>query len=109
MSSNVRTGAVIGVKVKNNAHESLGEIAELVIDKTSGSVNYLVLDFGGFLNFGTKFFAIPWHLFTYNPYEDCFILNIEKDKLKDAPGFNKENWPDFVSPEVIKPLFNFYG
>lgn len=105
----VRSGDVVGVKVKNNALENLGEIAEVVIDKASGKVCYLVLDFGGFLGFGNKFFAIPWHLFTYNSQIDCFILNIIKERLKNAPGFDKDHWPDFVSPEVIKGIADFYG
>lgn len=109
MSTHVRAGEVVGVKVKNSVLEDLGEIAEIVVDKTSGRVSYLVLDFGGFLGFGNKFFAIPWHSFNYNPQEDCFILNVAKERLKDAPGFDKDHWPNFVAPEVIKPISDFYG
>jgi sporulation protein YlmC with PRC-barrel domain len=108
-ASSVRSGEVVGMEVKNNALEDLGEIAEMVIDKTSGRVSYLVLDFGGFLGFGNKYFAVPWHSFTYNPNEDCFILNVEKERLKDAPGFDKDHWPDFVAPEVISQISTFYG
>ena len=108
MSSVVRSGEVVGVKVKNTALEDLGDIAEMVIDKTSGRVSYLVLDFGGFLSFGNKYFAVPWHLFTYNQEEDCFILTVDKQRLKDAPGFDKEHWPDFVSQEFTKSIIDFY-
>lgn len=107
--SNVRSGEVVGVKVKNNALDDLGEIAEMVVDKTSGRVSYLVLDFGGFMSFGNKYFAVPWHSFTYSPQEDCFILNVDKERLKDAPGFDKDHWPNFVSPEVSRPIEDFYG
>jgi hypothetical protein len=109
MSSNVvRSGEVVGVKVKNVALEDLGDIAEMVVDKTSGRVGYLVLDFGGFLSFGNKYFAVPWHLFTYSQEEDCFILNVDKQRLKDAPGFDKDHWPDFVSSEFTKSIVDFY-
>ena len=94
---NVRSGAVVGVSVKNNDLEDLGEVAEMVIDKASGKVTYLVLDFGGFMNFGNKYFAIPWREFTYNTDKDCFILNIDKERLKHSPGFDKDHWPDFSS------------
>lgn len=106
---NVRSGNVVGVKVKNVALENLGEIAEIVIDKISGKVSYLVLDFGGFMSFGNKFFAVPWHEFTYNAEEDCFIIHVEKERLENAPGFDKDHWPDFVAPEVIKSIADFYG
>lgn len=53
----VKASEVIGVKVKNSQGESLGKINEVVIDKIQGKISYLVLDFGGFLEFGNKFFC----------------------------------------------------
>lgn len=105
----VRSGEIIAVKVQNPAEEDLGEIAEIVIDKISGKVNYLVLDFGGFLSFGNKFFAVPWNLFTYSHEEDCFILNVDKERLKNAPGFDKDHWPNFASPEFVSSMSDFYN
>lgn len=104
----VKSGELTGAKVINPTHESLGDIAEVVIDKTSGKVNYLVLDFGGFLGFGNKFFAVPWNLFLYNNDEDCFVLNVDKQQLKNAPGFDKDHWPNFASPEFITTISDFY-
>lgn len=104
----VKSGEITGADVKNTAKENLGEIAEVVIDKASGKVNYLVLDFGGFLGFGNKYFAIPWNLFLYNNDDDCFILNVDKQRLKEAPGFDKDHWPDFAAPEFTTTITNFY-
>jgi sporulation protein YlmC with PRC-barrel domain len=104
----VKSGEIVGVKVKNAENENLGEIAEVVIEKQSGKVSYLVLDFGGFLGFGNKFFAIPWNRFLYNNKEDCFILNIDKQHLKDAPGFDKDHWPNFSAPEYITTITSYY-
>ncbi|MCW8400082.1 PRC-barrel domain-containing protein [Legionella sp. PATHC038] len=104
----VKSGELTGSKVMNPAHESLGEIAEVVIDKQSGKVNYLVLDFGGFLGFGNKYFAVPWNLFLYDNKDDCFILNVEKQHLKDAPGFDKNHWPNFSAPEFKTTITGFY-
>lgn len=105
----VKSGEITGVKVKNPTNENLGDIAEVVIDKASGKVNYLVLDFGGFMGFGNKFFAVPWNLFLYNTEQDCFILNVDKQQLKDAPGFDKDHWPDFASPEFTTKISDFYN
>lgn len=77
----VKASEVVGVDVKNLADESIGQINEVVIDKAHGNVSYLVLDFGGHLGFGNKFFAIPWNLFTYNEEKDCFILDLDKGVL----------------------------
>ncbi|HHF7343955.1 MULTISPECIES: PRC-barrel domain-containing protein [Legionella] len=104
----VKSSEVSGVKVKNSLGEDLGEINEVVIDKLMGKVNYLVLDFGGFLGFGNKFFAVPWDLFTYDKKNNCFLLNIDKESLKNAPGFDKDHWPNFAAPEYISTLNKYY-
>lgn len=104
----VKASEVTGVKVKNASGEDLGEINEVVIDKKLGKVNYLVLDFGGILGFGNKFFAIPWQLFSYNPSEDCFLLNIDKERLQNAPGFDKDNWPNFASLDYTTSIDDYY-
>lgn len=105
----VKASEVVGVGVINPARENLGEINEIVLDKVSGTVTYLVLDFGGFMGFGNKFFAIPWNMFSYDPQEDSFILNLSKDQLKDAPGFDKDHWPNFASSDVANPINKFYS
>ncbi len=107
-NSIVKASEVTGVKVKNGLGEHLGVINELVLDKALGKVNYVVLDFGGFLSMGNKFFALPWHLFSYDVVQDYFVLNVSKDRLKNAPGFDKDNWPNFASPEITSSLHNFY-
>jgi hypothetical protein len=100
---------VIGVDVKNSAKESLGEICEIMLDKESGIVAYAVLDSGSFLGLGGKLFAIPWKSFYYDPNEECFILNVEKEKIKNAPGFDKDNWPDMADKEWGGQVFKYYG
>ena len=105
----VKASEVTGVDVKNLAGDDLGSINEVVIDKVMGKVNYLVLDFGGVLGFGNKFFAVPWDLFTYNEDDDCFILNLDKGNLENAPGFDKDNWPNFTSPGFLTSNDEFYN
>jgi sporulation protein YlmC with PRC-barrel domain len=104
----VKSGEITGAKVMNPEHEDLGEIAEVVIDKASGKINYLVLNFGGFLGFGNKFFAVPWNLFLYDNSDDHFVLNVDKKILKNAPGFDKDHWPNFSAPEFKTQISGFY-
>jgi hypothetical protein len=33
-------------------------------------------------------------------------LDLQKKDLKDAPGFVKHNWPDFIEQEVV--IYEFY-
>lgn len=91
---NVRTEDVIGKEVKSPQLESLGDVKEIVLDKYTGQALYIVMSFGGFLGFGEKYFAFPWKSISYNDDEECFILNVDKSRLKDEYGFSKDQWPD---------------
>jgi sporulation protein YlmC with PRC-barrel domain len=85
---------VIGKNVKNQPDEDLGKIKEIVLDKISGQTKYVVLESGSFLGLGGKLFAIPWNSIHYNKDKEAFILNVDKERLKNAPGFDKDHWPE---------------
>lgn len=105
----VKASDVINVKVMNSAEEDLGKIEELIIDKTTGNVCYAVLSFGGFLGMGNKLFALPWNAIKYDNFNDKFILNISKEKLENAPGFDKNNWPNWSNREWATSIYDYYG
>jgi len=100
---------VIGVTVKNPADENLGEICEIMLDKESGRTAYAVLDSGSFLGMGGKLFALPWNSISYDPNKECFILNVDKEKLKNAPGFDKDHWPDMADRTWGESISQYYG
>jgi sporulation protein YlmC with PRC-barrel domain len=83
-----------GDSVRNAAGEDLGKIDEIMIDIPSGRVAYAVLSFGGFLGMGDKLFAVPWNALKVDEDEKCFILNVDRRTIEQAPGFDKDNWPD---------------
>jgi hypothetical protein len=80
-----------------------------MLDKVSGKAAYAVLDTGSFLGIGGKLFALPWNSIHYDLDKDCFILNIDKEKLKNAPGFDRDNWPDFADKSLGESLSQYYG
>jgi sporulation protein YlmC with PRC-barrel domain len=102
---------IIGDKVVNPEGEELGSIKELMIDMDEGLVNYAVLSFGGFLGMGDKLFAIPWDALTLNKDDHNFILDVDKDQLENAPGFDKDHWPDEAQYATgwLVDLYDHYG
>ena len=101
------SGTLIGDKVVNQKKEHIGKIEELMISLEDGTVSYAVMSFGGFLNFGNKFFAVPWKTLQVDQDGKCFVINVDKERLKDAPGFDKDHWPD-MSPEWAAEINTFY-
>lgn len=100
--------SIIGDKVKNPAGEDLGKIEELMIDTKDGDVNYAVVSFGGFLGMGDKYFAVPLDAMEVSTGDDSMILNVSKEKLKDAPGFDKDNWPSTADTSWYGHVRSFY-
>lgn len=100
---------IIGESVTNRENESLGTIQDLAIDSDTGRVAYAVLSFGGFLGMGDKLFAIPWASLDWSANYDNLILDADKERLKNAPGFDKDNWPDFSDRAWGSKIHSYYG
>ena len=100
---------IMGTKVVNQAGENLGEVKDLAIGLDKGCINYAVLEFGGFLGMGEKLFAIPWQAFTVDQDNERLVLNVPKEKLENAPGFDNANWPDFADQTWMQQTNSYYG
>lgn len=99
-----------GIKVVNATYDDLGEVKDLMIDPVSGNIVYAVLTFGGFMGFGEKYFAIPWEAFYLDTArKEEIILNIPKQKLEQAPGFDKDNWPSMAQWEYVDKVYRYFG
>src|SRR5215472_13278682 len=89
-----------GDSVKNSAGEDLGKLDEIMIDIPTGRVAYAVLSFGGFLRMGNRLFVVPWDVLGVDEDQKHFILDVDKSHLENAPGFDKDNWPDMADPSL---------
>lgn len=98
-----------GDDVINPQGENLGEIKKIMIDVQSGRVAYAVLSTGGFLGIANKLFAIPWGALTLDASRKCFILDADKERLKNAPGFDKDHWPAMADATWAKQVHDYYG
>ena len=100
---------LMGNDVYNSDGEDLGDIKEFMIDMSSGRIAYAVLSFGGLLGMGDKLFAVPWKALALDTVNKRFTLNVPKDRLKGAPGFDKNNWPSMADKTWASGVHTFYG
>jgi hypothetical protein len=100
---------LIGNDVYNTADESLGTIKELMIEMSTGKIDYAVLSYGGFLGMGDRLFAVPWQALKLDTQNKRFTLNASKDQLKNAPGFDKDHWPVMADTSWASDVHKFYG
>jgi sporulation protein YlmC with PRC-barrel domain len=94
----------IGMKVKNSAGETLGDVKDLALDVNSGRILYAVLSSGGFLGFRDKEFAVPLSAFTRSTEDKVLLLNANKELLTSTPGLIKNHWPDAPDQSFVTGL-----
>jgi len=91
--------SIIGDKILNKKGEDMGEIKDVMIDLDTGKIEYFIVELGGFLGIGEKYFAFPFRLLKVNSKSETFLLDQDLQTLKKAPGFDKEHWPKTNSHE----------
>ncbi len=91
-----RASKIIGTDVYDMQGKEIGEVKDIVIDPKSGNINYAVVSFGGVMGVGGKYFAVPWKSIQATEDAKNYALNVDRDALKAAPGFDKEHWPDMA-------------
>jgi sporulation protein YlmC with PRC-barrel domain len=102
--------SIIGDKVHNAQDEHMGDIKDIMIDITNGTIEYVVIEFGGFLGIGIKYFAIPFNKLRVDPVKKMFIFDQKKEMLEKAPGFNIDHWPDTnIHLDEIHSYWSFMG
>lgn len=98
-----------GDEVVNSSEETLGEVKHIMIDVPSGRVAYAVVSCGGILGMGDRLQAVPWSALTLDADNKRFILNVDKETFKNAPGFDKDHWPSMADRSWASEVHRYYG
>lgn len=96
---NLTAKTLIGDEIKNMEGEVLGHVEDLMLDVKGGKIEYAVVAHGGVLGLGEKLFAIPWNALTIDRPGQFLVLNVAKEVLLSAEGFDKDAWPNTADPE----------
>ncbi|MBU6462564.1 MAG: PRC-barrel domain-containing protein [Bradyrhizobium sp.] len=80
----IASDRVVGTPVYGPDRERLGSIERVMIDISSGCVEYAELSFGGFLGLGNDHYPIPWKLLRYDTELGGYLTNMTG--LPDAHG-----------------------
>jgi sporulation protein YlmC with PRC-barrel domain len=100
---------VDGNKVMSSDGEHLGKISDIMLDVRSGRIAYAVLSSGAFLGVGYTLHAIPWSALTLDTDDRCFVLDASVERIKNAPGFDKDNWPSMADMQWGTSVHEYYN
>src|SRR5579862_7141965 len=85
-TSAIRAKKVLGTAVKDRSGKKIGEVEDVMLDKTSNNILFAVVSFGGFLGMAEKYHPIPWSSLKYDQDDDAYVVNYTKEQLKAAPA-----------------------
>lgn len=87
-----RVSRIIGVNVRNNQNESVGEVEDLIMDP-KGDVKAAIISVGGFLGIGERWVAVNYESLNMMPDGNNFrvVMNTTRDQMKSAPEFKYES------------------
>lgn len=109
----VESDQIVGCRVENSKGENLGKIESLMLDLGEGRILYAVLSFGGFLGMGGKLFPVPTNAIQFRMDEngklDRCIIDIDKESLKNAPGYERDNLPSTTDRSFALTVYSHYG
>jgi len=112
-SGYVQISKLVGRKVKSSQGEEIGVIKDVVLDRSNGCMAYTVLSTGGaetgITSGGGKIVAVPWAV--YSPTSDLSVLivNVDRDKIHNAPVFDYTRMDEFARPDYIDNVYSYYG
>jgi hypothetical protein len=98
-----------GDRILDRRGEELGLLEHIMIDVASGRVAYGVLARGGVFGLGAKLFAIPWQALTLDAARQCFVLDVERERLDRARGFDRDRWPAMADLAWAAEVHAHYG
>ena len=103
-----RLSRLIDMDVENASGKEIGEIRDIIVDANNGRVQYAVLEYGGFLGMGEKLFPFPLSVFRTSADGGELVLDVPEDRLRKAPGFLRDKWPDWNEPDYRGTIDRYY-
>jgi sporulation protein YlmC with PRC-barrel domain len=108
MHSSFRSSDLVGKTVENHNGEKLGAVEDLVIGP-DGQITYVVISHGEDLKMGDKLTPVPFAEIERDPTgEGKIIIDVEKQEMKNASGFARNQWPDFSDASYQENLHGYF-
>ncbi len=93
------------ILVKDSMGQYVGTVTNLLED-SSGNIAFIILSMSGEEGQGNKEVAIPLGILSYDDENETIVLNLSKEKLAAAPGFDVS---DLGDSSFAEKAYRFFG
>lgn len=92
----LRDEEILGADVYNPEGSLLGQINDLLIDRYTGHVRYVIIDFGDLLGPDPldSHYPLPWPMLAYDSATEQYTLEVSEAQLRNAPEYDGESFED---------------
>ena len=104
----IRASRVIGTEVYNTAGEHIGDIEDVMLEKTSNGIMFAIVGFGGFLGIGEKYHAIPWASLDYDEDRNGYVVPYDKEQLRAAPSYSVDELTEDDGLKARDASYSYY-
>ena len=82
---------VIDTDVFDTTGKKIGEVKDVVLDKTSNNIMFAILGSGGVLGMGEKYRPIPWSVLDYDQKMGGYVVPLDRKGVDNAPAYRMED------------------
>lgn len=81
----IAASRVIGAKVFTNTGDEIGEVGDVILDKTADRIMFAVIARGGALVATGNFYPVPWSLLDYDETREAYVVPLSRDDFAKVP------------------------
>lgn len=95
--------------VRDTEGRDIGQVEDLILDASSGTIDFAIVKFGGFLGVGGTYHLIPWPKLMVDTERRTFRMNVTKEQVDRAPSFDKRHVPRTDDREYLDSVYQYWG
>lgn len=106
-STYVPTTTIVGSRVTGPQGDEIGQISNVVLDRQTGCMAYVVLatEAGG----ARKTVAVPWTVFNVGPDTHTYTVRVDKEKIYSAPVWEASRVDEYSRSDWVGQVYSYYG
>jgi len=99
--SDLKTGGIhvadiIDSDVRNLKDVDLGSVSDVIVDRQSGKITYVVVSHGGFWGIGDDYVAVPWDSLRATPGFNTVVIDVSEKTMDQAPRVDPDQFVDLT-------------
>jgi cytochrome c len=100
----------VAVRDRDNRGRTLGWVGNLVLDRSTGRTEYVILESGGLLGWDRNRIVVPYNLLAFGGRWDRPALLVPASKIENAPSVRESDLVDLMSdPDWRRAIAVYFG